>query len=335
MDDLISGCSSISSAKQLKQELISLFSRAGMQLHKWSSNCIELLYNFDVLMEISLTIPDETKTLGFLWRPQKDTLAFSVPSIADVSDSCTITKSSVLSATARIFDSLGLISPVVTKAKLVMQELWRLKLDWNDSLPIHLETQWKRFVKSLAAINNLNIPRYILLDDALRKSSMGVESTIANIRSEFWIINCRNQVRKVLKNCISCLKVNAKAKNEVMADLPSNRVKVSRVFTKAIHLEIVTNCSTGAFLGALKRFISRRGKPHDIFSDNGTNFVGANNELKKILQNLFIKEGKEKIENFIASEGIVWHFNPPATPHFGGLWEAGIKSLKSHLKRVI
>ncbi|GFV24256.1 integrase catalytic domain-containing protein [Trichonephila clavipes] len=159
-----------------------------------------------------------------------------------------------------------------------------------------------------------------------------------------------------------------------MADLPSDRVTVSRVFIKigidyagpffiklypgkfkksykcygcificfaveAIHLEIVTNCSTDAFLGALKHFISRWGKPHDIFSDNGTNFVGANNELKKILQNLFIKEGKEKIENFMASEGIVWHFslslNPPATPHFGGLWEAGIKSLKSHLKRAI
>ncbi|GFR24569.1 DUF1758 domain-containing protein [Trichonephila clavata] len=57
-------------------------------------------------------------------------------------------KRSVFSSTARIFDPLGFISAVVTKAKLVMQELCRLKLDWNDSLPIHLETQWKRFVKS-------------------------------------------------------------------------------------------------------------------------------------------------------------------------------------------
>ncbi|GFQ92738.1 uncharacterized protein TNCT_719331 [Trichonephila clavata] len=196
MDDLISGCSSISSAKQFKQELIYLFSGAGMQLHKWSSDCIELLSNFDVSDgDVSLTIPNETKALGLLWRPQKDTLAFSASSIADVSDSCTITKRSVLSATARIFDPLGLISPAVTKAKLVMQELWRLKLDWNDSLPIHLQTQWERFVKSLAAINNLNIPRYILLDDALRIELHG-------------------------------------QKNQVMADLPSNRVKVSRVFTK-------------------------------------------------------------------------------------------------------
>ncbi|GFX30968.1 DUF1758 domain-containing protein [Trichonephila clavipes] len=74
MNDLISGCSSISSTKQLKQELISLFSGAGMQLHKWSSTCIELLSNFDVSDgDVSLTIPGETKALGLLWRPQKDT----------------------------------------------------------------------------------------------------------------------------------------------------------------------------------------------------------------------------------------------------------------------
>ncbi|GBL88807.1 hypothetical protein AVEN_158928-1 [Araneus ventricosus] len=110
-------------------------------------------------------------------------------------------------------------------------------------------------------------------------------------------------------------------------------------------LPIINNCSsftrlqrvigcTDSFIGALKRFIARRGKPSDIYNDNGTNFVGANNELRKILKDLFNKESKGKIEDFIASEGIVWYFNPPATPHFRGLWEAGIKSLKSHLKRV-
>ncbi|GBO46492.1 hypothetical protein AVEN_197660-1, partial [Araneus ventricosus] len=101
------------------------------------------------------------------------------------------------------------------------------------------------------------------------------------------------------------------------------------------HLEIVNSCSTDAFIGTLKRFIARRGKPSDIYSDNGTNFVGANNELRKILKDLFNKESTGKIEDFIASEGIVWHFNPPVTPHFGGLWEAGVISLKSHLKRVV
>ncbi|GBM48217.1 hypothetical protein AVEN_72489-1 [Araneus ventricosus] len=198
----------------------------------------------------------------------------------------------------------------------------------------------------------------------------GAEATLANIRTKFWLINGRNYVRKIIRKCIPCLKVSAKGSNQVMADLPSSRVNMSRVFkrvgidfcgpfsikllsgrfkksykcyicificlvVKSVHLEIVNSCSTEAFIGALKRFIVRRGKPSDICSDNGTNVVGANNELRKILKDLFNKESTGKIEDFIASEGIVWHFNPPATPHFGGLWEAGVKSLKSHPKRVV
>ncbi|GBN58219.1 hypothetical protein AVEN_181392-1 [Araneus ventricosus] len=70
--------------------------------------------------------------------------------------------------------------------------------------------------------------------------------------------------------------------------------------------------------------------------------INGRNYVRKIirkcipcLKDLFNKESTGKIEDFIASEGIVWHFNPPATPHFGGLWEAGVKPLKSHLKRVV
>ncbi|GBM67651.1 hypothetical protein AVEN_221435-1 [Araneus ventricosus] len=169
MDDLLTGAADIYSAKQLKEQLIALFRGGGMQLHKWSSNCKELLANSEVSDgDVSLTIPDETKALGLLWRPQKDSLAFSVSANVDTCESSKITKRSVLSTTARIFDPLGLISPVVTKAKLLMQELWRLKLDWNDSLPIQLESQWKRFVMFLSTINTLNIPRYIFLDYALK-----------------------------------------------------------------------------------------------------------------------------------------------------------------------
>ncbi|GBL89153.1 hypothetical protein AVEN_255274-1 [Araneus ventricosus] len=169
MDDLISGAADIYSAKQLKEQLIALFRGGGTQLHKWSSNCIELLANSEVSDgDVSLTIPDETKALGLSWRPQKDSLAFSVPANVDTCESCKITKRSVLSTTARILDPLGLISPVVMKAKLVMQELWRLNLDWNDSLPIQLKLQWNRFVTFLSIINTLNIPRYILLDYVLK-----------------------------------------------------------------------------------------------------------------------------------------------------------------------
>lgn len=104
--------------------------------------------------------------------------------------------------------------------------------------------------------------------------------------------------------------------------------------TKAVHLEVVSDLSTDAFLNAFKRFIGRRGKPSDVFSDNGTNFVGANRELED-LRKLFAQEDHQhKIIDATSNEGIKWHFIPPRAPHFGGLWEATVKSFKGHFHKV-
>ncbi|XP_015377538.1 PREDICTED: uncharacterized protein LOC107171797 [Diuraphis noxia] len=84
--------------------------------------------------------------------------------------------------------------------------------------------------------------------------------------------------------------------------------------------------TSASFLAALRRFISRRGKPLTMWSDNGTNFVGAERELTEYIQN---------VANHLANEGVTWHFNPPSAPHFGGLWESGVKSAKYHLLRVL
>ncbi|GFT18378.1 integrase catalytic domain-containing protein [Trichonephila clavipes] len=132
-------------------------------------------------------------------------------------------------------------------------------------------------------------------------------------------------------------KVSAKGSQQLMADFPAARVTACRVFSqvvKAIHLEIISDLTTEAFLAALKRFVDRRGRPIEIHSDNGRNFVGANNELRKTLTALF-KGKMEEIMDFLSKDQIKWNFNPPSTPHFGGLWEVGVKSLKYHLKRVI
>ncbi|GFX37817.1 integrase catalytic domain-containing protein [Trichonephila clavipes] len=162
----------------------------------------------------------------------------------------------------------------------------------------------------------------------------GAEATLANIKNSFWIPSARNVVRKILRTCITCRKVSAKGSQQLMADLPAARVTACRVFSQAIHLEIVSDLTTEAFLAALKRFVARRGRPIEIHSDNGRNFVGANNELRKILKALF-KGKMEEIMDFLSKEQIKWNFNPPSAPHFGGLWEVEVKSLKYHLKRVI
>ncbi|XP_011687414.1 PREDICTED: uncharacterized protein LOC105449730 [Wasmannia auropunctata] len=102
--------------------------------------------------------------------------------------------------------------------------------------------------------------------------------------------------------------------------------------TKAINLECVDDYSTAGFLAAFRCFVSRRGLPTHVYSDNGTNFQGADRELSAALRALM---RDASVQESLANDGIIWHFIPPAAPHFGGLWEAGVKSLKYHLKRAV
>lgn len=105
--------------------------------------------------------------------------------------------------------------------------------------------------------------------------------------------------------------------------------------TKAVHIELAADLSTETFLNVFKRFISRRGRPTDIYSDNGLNFVGAKRELDELYDLLKNDVLKQKIIDYMTSEKIRWHFIPPRAPHMGGIWEAAIKSTKFHLKRII
>lgn len=195
----------------------------------------------------------------------------------------------------------------------------------------------------------------------------GTQALLALIRMRYWPIMGKNLIKKILKYCIICFRCNPKTEQQLMADLPAERITECRPFqltgvdycgpimiksgvsrkthsvksylclficmvSKAIHLELVMSLSTDSFLNAFKRFISRRGKPSKMFSDNATNFRGANNELREIYK--FMESSNEKIDKYLANLSIQWQFIPPRAPHFGGLWEAGVKSVKYHLKRV-
>ncbi|XP_063360244.1 uncharacterized protein LOC134649428 [Cydia amplana] len=102
------------------------------------------------------------------------------------------------------------------------------------------------------------------------------------------------------------------------------------VTVKALHLELVTSLTTESFLAALRRFMSRRGKPQTLYCDNGTSFVGASNELSN-----FLKHNHDKLQSGMAENLINFKFSPAYSPHFGGLWEAAVKSTKYHLKRIL
>jgi len=102
--------------------------------------------------------------------------------------------------------------------------------------------------------------------------------------------------------------------------------------TRAIHLELVPDLSTEAYIAALHRFVSRRGLCNNIYSDNGTNFIGAEKEIRRMIVDT---EFADSIVNYASQQGIKFHFVPPSSPHMGGLWEAGVKSMKYHLRRVV
>lgn len=118
-----------------------------------------------------------------------------------------------------------------------------------------------------------------------------------------------------------------------------SRTQWNVVFSKYVNglifIEVtITGCNkdmtTEAFVGALKRFVSRRGRVANMYSDNGRNFVGADRELHQ-----FIQEAQKEFQERAVKEHISWHFIPARSPHFGGLWESAVRAMKMHLKRTI
>lgn len=197
----------------------------------------------------------------------------------------------------------------------------------------------------------------------------GPQLMLTYLRSRFWVFGAKELVKAYVRKCVKCTRYSATSSTQLMGQLPAARVTPTRPFkcsgvdyagpinvrtskgrgqhaykgyiclfvcmsTKAVHIEVVSDLTTEGFLAAFKRFVSRRGHCSDIWSDNGTGFVGASRQLPK----MFSAEQsamQSEVAASLASNGTKWHFIPPLSPNFGGLWEAGVKSVKYHLKRVV
>ena len=169
-------------------------------------------------------------------------------------------------------------------------------------------------------------------------------------------------MKKVLDSCVVCKRQKAPPCEQFMSDLPPARTQIheppffhtgvdyfgpilvkqgrSRVkrygciFTcmsvKAIHLEIAFSLTTDSFVQALTRFIKRRGLVAHIYSDNGTNFVGA----EKFLRESIREWNQTQICDFFRQKEIDWHFNTPTASHFGGAWERLIRTVKNVMQSL-
>ena len=214
------------------------------------------------------------------------------------------------------------------------------------------------------------LPRRHLLSELVireaheRLHHAGVNHVLADTRTRYWIVNGRQAVKDWDRICPFCVRRRAKPATQVMAPLPESRVgaslrafehsgvdlfgpfytKVTRrvtakrfaciftcMSTRAIHLEMVASSDAESFLQAFSRMVARRGRPATVTSDNGTNFKRAERELVDLYHSL----DQERISREMTRSGIKWLWNPPQSPHHGGVFEALIKSAKRALRVAI
>ncbi|KAJ8977628.1 hypothetical protein NQ317_010249 [Molorchus minor] len=168
MDDILCGANSIQEALKLKEQLITLLKSAGFTLHKWGSNNKSLLESDNCSKQKKeFNISDDNysnKVLGIGWQPLVDTFRITLPTSDQIGK---YTKRQVLSSIAQIFDPLGFVGPVVVVAKILMQEIWAKRLDWDELLPEDIALKWQEFANSLFYLNKLNIPRWIFTSELI------------------------------------------------------------------------------------------------------------------------------------------------------------------------
>ncbi|XP_038107029.1 uncharacterized protein LOC119766512 [Culex quinquefasciatus] len=205
----------------------------------------------------------------------------------------------------------------------------------------------------------------------LRTLHAGPGLLLSTLRQRFWPLGGRNLVRSIVHRCMTCARAKPSTLQQLMGNLPSVRVNQAHPFenvgvdlagpiyicsslrnhrnpiikayivvyvclaTKAVHLDLVTDLTTDAFIACLRRFCGRRGLPANVYCDNGTNFVGAHKELEDLRKLFLTQRHQDAVARDCADSGIHFHFIPPRSPTFGGIWEACVKSVKHLLRRVV
>ena len=200
----------------------------------------------------------------------------------------------------------------------------------------------------------------------MESHEMGVNYTLNHLRERYHVIHSRQEVKACIQDCFECKRrFRLHPGKQQMAPLPQFRLQMTyRPFTNCAtdyggpyltiqgrgrartkrylclfvclqthccHLEMATSLDTGSFMNAFTRMTARRGWPNEMVSDNGSNFVAANREIRELVAEL----DQEQIRRTTANKGVEWYWNPPAAPHFGGVFESMIKAAKRAISAIL
>ncbi|CAG7725842.1 unnamed protein product, partial [Allacma fusca] len=191
-------------------------------------------------------------------------------------------------------------------------------------------------------------------------SHCGVQLLMNKVRQKFWITKSRKIIKRVISKCVKCRRFQVKPVEGIPAPLPEDWVRDAYVFEvtgidlagplylrdkpkswvvlftcavyRAVHFELVSSLSTECFLQSFRRFVGRRGRPKTIYTDNGTNFVGSFNLMKRFD---WEKIRSSSWRSSQVLQPISWKFNPPGAPWWGGWWERIVRILKEILRKIL
>ncbi len=225
--------------------------------------------------------------------------------------------------------------------------------------------------RSLILLNTDSTLCQLLLDTLhIAHKHTGTSILLSIVAETYLIPALRSHLKSLSRNCVVCRKLHALSGTPKMGMLPSapttpsppfyvtgvdfavpflvhrgnphkpTRVKVyASIFvcfaTKAVHIELCSDLTADAFIAAFNRFCARRGVPLSLHSDNGTNFVGTKAEFDEVQHLLHHPDTHQALSHLATTSNMTWKFIPPRAPHFGGLWEAAVKAMKSTLRKLI
>ncbi|XP_052748143.1 uncharacterized protein LOC128200069 isoform X2 [Galleria mellonella] len=228
VDDFLSGHETIEDTISLCQGVINTLQSAKFNLRKWHSNNSTILnsicQNNKRSGSVDLSAKECAKTLGIHWKCLTDHLSFSI----NISSQDKLTKRFILSTISQVFDPLGLVSPCIVEAKILMQQLWINKCSWDDKVPPLIEKIWSEFVQFLPLLNNLKIPRCIK-----NNSTVNTEIHIFTDASE-----------KAYGTCVYIRSISSEGSIDVRLLVSKNKVAPIKI-TTIPRLELC-----GALLGA-------------------------------------------------------------------------------------
>lgn len=191
------------------------------------------------------------------------------------------------------------------------------------------EQSWNESGRAVPLIPFRSWLATLLIREAHELNHEGVAATLLRTRRKAWIVQGRRTVKKIINNCVTLDLFGPFEIKDAVKRRTGKKVwgiVFCCMASRAVHADLVDDQSFESFLQAYSRFVALRGHPRKLWSDRGTNFVGAKPALRELHRYLAILQ-KEPIEDKAAKNGTEWRwdFHPADAPHCNGAAEAAVK----------